>query len=90
MRSSWFLLKLAVEEGRAEREDRGGRLDHLSRCAMKSIVRCDRGKDCKAYLTRLVKEESVVDKDDEPTNEKNRRFEKSNESDRAETDASRR
>lgn len=42
--------------------------------AMKSIVRRDSGEDWKAYVTRLMREEGVIGKDDEPSDEEIRRF----------------
>lgn len=44
--------------------------------AMKSIVRRDTGEDWKAYVTRLMKEEGIIEKDDEPTVEEVRRYDK--------------
>ena len=44
--------------------------------AMKSIVRRDTGEDWKEYVTRLMKEEGVIDKDHEPTDEEVRRYDK--------------
>lgn len=44
--------------------------------AMKSIVRKDTGEDWKAYLKRLMEEAGVIGKDDEPTDEELRRFDK--------------
>ena len=44
--------------------------------AMKTIVRHDTGEDWKAYLRRLMQEEGLIDKDDEPTDEELRRFDK--------------
>lgn len=46
--------------------------------AMKSIVRKDTGEDWKAYLTRLMKEEGLIDEDDDPpSDEELRKFDKS-------------
>jgi transposase len=46
--------------------------------AMKSIVRRDTGEDWKEYLTRLMKEEGLVDEgDDPPSDEELRKFDKS-------------
>lgn len=46
--------------------------------AMKSIVRRDTGEDWKEYLTRLMKEEGLIDEDDEePSDEELRKFDKS-------------
>jgi transposase len=44
--------------------------------AMKSIVRRDTGEDWNEYLTRLMREEGVIGKDEEPTDEERRRFDK--------------
>jgi len=46
--------------------------------AMKSIVRRDTGEDWKEYLTRLMKEQGLLDgKDEPPSDEELRRFDKS-------------
>jgi transposase len=42
--------------------------------AMKSIVRKETGEDWKEYLTRLMQEEGLADKDDPPSNDELRRF----------------
>jgi transposase len=44
--------------------------------AMKSIVRRDSGEDWKQYLTRLMREEELLEEDEEPTDEDLRRFDK--------------
>jgi transposase len=44
--------------------------------AMKSIVRRDTGEDWQAYVTRLMREEGVIDAAHEPTAEEVRRFDK--------------
>jgi transposase len=44
--------------------------------AMKSIVRRDTGEDWKQYVTRLMKEEGIIEKDHEPTVEDVRRYDK--------------
>ena len=44
--------------------------------AMKSIVRRDTGEDWKEYVTRLMKEEGVIEKDHKPTDEEVRRYDK--------------
>ncbi len=44
--------------------------------AMKSIVRRDTGEDWKDYVTRLMREEGVIDAAHEPTVEEVRRFDK--------------
>jgi transposase len=46
--------------------------------AMKSIIRKDTGEDWKEYLTRLMKEEGLLDEDDNPpSDDELRRFDKS-------------
>src|SRR3954467_14625549 len=46
--------------------------------AMKSIVRRDTGEDWKEYLTRLMKEEGLIEEDDgPPSDEELRKFDKS-------------
>jgi transposase len=44
--------------------------------AMKSIVRRDTGEDWKEYVTCLMKEEGVIEKEHEPTDEEVRRYDK--------------
>jgi transposase len=44
--------------------------------AMKSIVRRATGEDWKAYVTRLMQEEGVLEKNQEPTDEELRRYDK--------------
>ncbi|MEQ8667888.1 MAG: transposase [Pirellulales bacterium] len=44
--------------------------------AMKSIVRRDSGEDWKEYVTRLMKEEGVIEEEDDPSDEEVRRFDK--------------
>jgi transposase len=44
--------------------------------AMKSIVRRDTGEDWKEYVTRLMKDEGVIEKSHEPTDEEVRRYDK--------------
>jgi transposase len=44
--------------------------------AMRSIVRRDTGEDWKGYVTRLMREEGVIDAAHEPTAEEVRRFDK--------------
>lgn len=45
--------------------------------AMKSIVRRDTGEDWRQYVTRLMREEGVIDSEHEPTDEEVRRYDKS-------------
>jgi transposase len=44
--------------------------------AMKSIVRRDTGEDWKEYLTRLMKEQGVIEEDETPSDDELRRFDK--------------
>lgn len=44
--------------------------------AMKAIVRQDTGEDWNAYLTRLMREEGLIEADDEPSDDELRRFDK--------------
>jgi transposase len=44
--------------------------------AMKSIVRRDTGEDWKEYVTRLMREEGVLEKGHDPTDEEIRRYDK--------------
>ena len=41
---------------------------------MKTIVRRDNDEDRKDYVRRLIREEGIIDDDDEPTDETLRRF----------------
>ena len=44
--------------------------------AMKSIIRRDTGEDYQAYLTRLMREEGLVEEGEEPNAEERRKFDK--------------
>ena len=44
--------------------------------AMKSIVRKETGEDWDEYLTQLMREEGLLDEDEQPTSEERRRFDK--------------
>ena len=44
--------------------------------AMKSIVRRDTGEDWKAFVTRLMQEEGVIEPDQQPSDDEIRRFDK--------------
>ena len=55
--------------------------------AMKSIIRRDTGEDWEGYVTRLMKEEGVIDEDDEPTDEDVRRFDKRRKNKKVSNDA---
>ena len=56
--------------------------------AMKSIVRRDTGEDWKEYLTRLMKEEGLLDEgDDPPSDDERRKFDKSRQDKKVSNDA---
>jgi len=54
--------------------------------AMKSIVRRDTGEDWNEYVTTLMREEGVIDEDEEPTDEAIRRFDKGRKNKRVSND----
>jgi hypothetical protein len=54
--------------------------------AMKTIVRRDTGEDWKEYVTRLMREEGVVAKDEQPSDEDIRRFDRKRENKRVSND----
>jgi transposase len=72
-----FVLKLADEQGLLKGKTVGVDSTTLeANAAMKSIVRRDTGDDWREYVVGLMKEEGVLAKDDEPTDEEIRRFDK--------------
>lgn len=72
-----FVLSMAVERKLLSGRTVGVDSTTLeANAAMKSIVRRDTGEDWNAYITRLMREEGVIDEDDEPTAEELRRFDK--------------
>jgi transposase len=54
--------------------------------AMKSIVRRDSGEDWKEYVTRLMREEGVIETDETPSDEEVRRFDKQRKNKRTSND----
>jgi IS5 family transposase len=54
--------------------------------AMKSIVRKDTGEDWRAYVVRLMREEGVIEPNEEPTDEEVRRFDKGRKNKRVSND----
>src|SRR5205085_6977050 len=54
--------------------------------AMKSIVRRDSGEDWKHYVTRLMREEGVLEKSQEPTDEEVRRYDQGRKNKRVSND----
>lgn len=72
-----LVLKVAAEQGLLKGKTLGVDSTTLEAdAAMKSIVRRDSGEDWKAYVTRLMREQGVIEKDDEPSDEDLRRFDK--------------
>ena len=53
---------------------------------MKSIVRRDTGEDWRQYVTRLMREEGVIEEDDEPTDEDIRRYDRQRKNKRVSND----
>jgi len=72
-----FVLRIAVEKKLLSGKTVGVDSTTLEAdAAMKSIVRRDTGEDWREYITRLMREEGVVDKDTQPTDEEIRRYDK--------------
>jgi transposase len=72
-----FVLKLAAEKKLVGGKTVGVDSTTLeANAAMKSIVRRDTGEDWKQYVTRLMREEGVIDQKQEPTDEEIRRYDK--------------
>jgi transposase len=71
------VLKIAHEKGLIGGKTVGVDSTTLeANAAMKSIQRRDTGEDWRQYLVRLMREEGVVEADEEPTDEDIRRFDK--------------
>jgi len=72
-----FVLKIAAEKKLLSGKTVGVDSTTLEAdAAMKSIIRRDTGEDWKAYVTRLMREEGVIAKDEEPSDEDVRRFDR--------------
>ena len=72
-----FVLKLAIERKLLSGKTVGVDSTTLeANAAMKSIIRRDTGEDWKAYVTRLMREEGVIEEDHEPSDEEVRRYDK--------------
>jgi len=72
-----FVLKIAAEKKLLSGKTVGVDSTTLEAdAAMKSIVRRDTGENWKAYVTRLMHEEGVIAKGEEPTDEEARRFDR--------------
>lgn len=72
-----FVLRIAVAKDLVTGKTVGVDSTLLeANAAMKSIVRRDSGEDWKEYVTRLMREEGVIEATDEPTDEEVRRYDK--------------
>ena len=72
-----FVLRIAAEKKLLSGKAVGVDSTTLeANAAMKSIVRRDTGEDWKAYVTRLMREEGVIEPKHQPTDEEVRRFDK--------------
>jgi transposase len=72
-----FVLSIAAEKRLLSGKTAGVDSTTLeANAAMKSIVRKDTGEDWKEYVTRLMREEGVIEPEQEPTDEEIRRFDK--------------
>jgi transposase len=73
-----FVLKIAGEKGLIAGKAVGVDSTTLeANAAMKSIVRRDTGENWKGYVTRLMKDEGVIEPEAEPTDEEVRRYDRS-------------
>jgi len=82
-----FVLRLADQHGLLRGRTVGVDSTTLeANAAMKSIVRRDTGEDWQAYVTRLMREEGVIDAEHEPTAEEVRRFDKARKNKRVSND----
>jgi transposase len=72
-----FVLKIAVAKDLVSGKTVGVDSTMLeANAAMKSIVRRDSGEDWKEYVTRLMREEGVIELTGEPSDEEVRRYDK--------------
>jgi transposase len=72
-----FVLRMAVEKKLLGGKTVGVDSTTLEAdAAMKSIVRRDTGEDWREYVTRLMREEGVIEPDHQPTDEEIRRYDK--------------
>lgn len=72
-----FVVKIADEKKLLSGQTVGVDSTTLeANAAMKSIVRKDTGEDWKEYVTRLMREDGVIEPEQEPTDEEVRRYDK--------------
>jgi transposase len=82
-----FALKIAVEKQLLSGRTVGVDSTTLeANAAMKSIVRRDTGEDWNEYVTRLMREDGVIEADDEPSDEEIRRYDKGRKNKRVSND----
>jgi IS5 family transposase len=72
-----FVLSIAADKKLLSGQTAGADSTTLeANAAMKSIVRKDTGEDWKEYVTRLMREEGVIEPEREPTDEEIRRYDR--------------
>lgn len=72
-----FVLSIAADKKLLSGKTAGADSTTLeANAAMKSIVRKDTGEDWKEYVTRLMREEGVIEPEREPTDEEIRRYDR--------------
>ena len=72
-----FVLRIAAEKKLLSGKTVGVDSTTLeANAAMKSIIRRDTGEDWKEYVTRLMREEGVIEPEQQPSDEELRRFDK--------------
>jgi transposase len=82
-----FVLSIAAVKGLLAGKTVGVDSTTLeANAAMKSIVRKDTGEDWRAYVVRLMREEGLIEPDQEPTDEEVRRYDRSRKNKRVSND----
>lgn len=82
-----FVLSIAAVKGLLAGKTVGVDSTTLeANAAMKSIVRTDTGEDWRAYVVRLMREEGVIEPDQEPTDDEVRRYDKGRKTKRVSND----
>jgi IS5 family transposase len=82
-----FVLRIASEKRLLSGKTVGVDSTMLeANAAMKSIVRRDTGEDWKEYVTRLMREEGMIEPDEQPSDEEIRRFDKQRKNKRTSND----
>jgi transposase len=82
-----FVLSIAAVKGLLAGKTVGVDSTTLeANAAMKSIVRKDTGEDWRAYVVRLMREEGLIERNEEPTDEEVRRYDKGRKNKRVSND----